>query len=75
MVVTYTHTIYNGWYKYSMCRNISPRSGPTVGGTVLTVNGSNLGAVVADVIVELVNTATMERVPCIVDNTKYIPGM
>jgi hypothetical protein len=55
--------------------NISPRSGPTVGGTVLTVNGSNLGAVVADVIVELVNTATMERVPCIVDNTKYIPGM
>ena len=56
------------------CRTISPRSGPTAGGTVLTVNGSNLGAVVADVIVELVNVATMDRVPCAVDTTKYIPG-
>ena len=57
------------------CRAISPRSGPTAGGTVLTVNGSNLGAVVTDVIVELENVATIRRVPCDVDTTKYIPGI
>ena len=48
-------------------------SGPTAGGTVLTVNGSNLGAVAADVRVDLVNAE--ENISCIVDGSKYIPGM
>ena len=75
IVVLYMYTEH--WLQVQFlytCRTISPRSGPTAGGTVLTVNGSNLGAVVADVIVELVNVATMDRVPCAVDTTKYIPG-
>ncbi|CAI7989820.1 Plexin-A4 [Geodia barretti] len=56
---------------------ISPVSGPTVGGTRLTVTGTNIGAVAGDVTVELVkmmNQVTEERTPCLVDTNRYIPG-
>ena len=54
---------------------ISPKSGPTLGGTVLTITGSNLGTVVTDIRVELIKFAAMEYIPCIADYNKYIPGM
>ena len=60
---------------FSPRSSISPKSGPTAGGTVLTVNGRNLGAMANDVIVELVKSSTQERIQCIVDETKYIPGI
>lgn len=56
------------------CSSISPKSGPTLGGTVVTINGSNLGAVASDVSVELIKPDTMKRTSCLVDETKYIPG-
>lgn len=52
-------------------------SGPTLGGTLLTVTGTNLGAVAGDVTVELVkstNQVTDERTPCLIDPNGYIPG-
>ena len=52
-------------------------SGPTLGGTRLTVTGTNIGAVAGDVTVELVKTTnqvTEERTPCLVDTNGYIPG-
>ena len=50
-------------------------SGPTDGGTVLTLNGSNLGALAANVTVELVHTTLNETIPCLVDESLYIPGI
>ena len=57
-----------------VCSSIRPGSGPTLGGTVLTVSGSNLGAVGTDVSVELILIDTMNHVQCDVDTTRYIPG-
>ena len=56
------------------CSSISPKSGPTLGGTVVTVNGSNLGAVATDVSVVLIKPDTLKETLCLVDETKYIPG-
>lgn len=56
------------------CSSISPKSGPTLGGTVVTVNGSNLGAVATDVSVELIKPDTMKTTMCLVDESRYIPG-
>ena len=53
-------------------------SGPTVGGTELTVTGTNLGAVAGDVRVELVkmvNQMAVESVRCAVDRERYTAGV
>ena len=69
----YYSVLYSIIYHIFPHSAISPMSGPTAGGTVLTVNGSNLGAVAADVRVDLMNAE--ENISCIVDGSKYIPGM
>ena len=48
--------------------------GSTDGGTELTLNGYNLGAVAANVTVELTHTTRNETISCLVDESQYIPG-
>ena len=50
-------------------------SGPTEGGTVLTLMGSNLGAQVDNVTVKLVNSAQAKEVVCVVDKNQFVPGI
>ena len=53
-----------------LMEQVNPKSGPYQGGTTITINGTNLGVVVQDII-----NVTVGGVPCmIVDNT-YVPGM
>ena len=49
---------------------VNPNSGPYQGGTTITINGTNLGVVVQDII-----NVTVGGVPCMIVNNTYVPGM
>ena len=59
-------------------RDFSPVSGPTSGGTRLTITGANLGAMADDIMVELLKMegqSVAMREQCAVDHSSYIPGL
>ena len=49
---------------------VNPNSGPYQGGTAVTINGTDLGIVFADII-----NVTIGGALCIIDNSSYQPGV
>jgi len=62
--------ILNQYFFLFSCSFIYPSSGPTAGGTTVTINGTELGVSVEDIL-----SITLGDSRCQVDENSYIPGI
>ena len=53
-----------------LMEQVNPNSGPYQGGTNITINGTDLGVVLEDII-----SVTLGEVPCVIDSSSYQPGV